>query len=199
MVIRAVLFINGDLACLPRLRLKKTDCLIGVDGGTHLILKLKRRPNLIIGDFDSFPRPARGRVVIKSSQDFTDTEIALDYCVKHGFKDMVLVGVLGSRLDHLLANIFLGARFNLTIIEGKQTLYFSPSGFHLEGRAGDLVSLIPLTDCSGIKTIGLKWRLQGETLKVGSSRGVSNVMTGKAARVSLKKGRLLVIKTAQPG
>lgn len=192
MVKRAVLFINGDLAKLPQLSLEKSDFLIGVDGGTRLIWRLKRRPDLIIGDFDSSIQPKHG-AVIKSLQDLTDTEFALDYSIKHGFKEIVLVGVLGSRLDHLLANIFLGFRFNLTIIENKQILYFVTSGRVLEGRPGDLVSLIPLSNCFGIFTAGLKWRLQGETLKVGSSRGVSNVMTGKTARVNLKKGRLLVV------
>lgn len=177
---------------MPRLTLKKSDFLIGVDGGTRLILKLKRRPDLVIGDFDSYPRP-KVNALIKTSQDLTDTEAALDYCVKHGFKEIILVGILGNRLDHLLTNIFLGVRFNLTIIEGKQILYFVTSRINLEGRSGDLISLIPLSDCSGVTTQGLRWHLQGSTLKVGTSRGLSNVMTGKTARVRLKKGRLLVV------
>jgi len=71
--------------------------------------------------------------------------------------------------------------------------------FVLEGEAGDLVSLIPLSDCAGVTTFGLKWRLQGSTLKVGTSRGISNVLIGKSCRISLKKGRLLVIKTEPLG
>ncbi|OGD56130.1 thiamine diphosphokinase [Candidatus Beckwithbacteria bacterium RIFCSPLOWO2_02_FULL_47_23] len=198
MVKRAVLFINGDLARLPRLYLKKSDFLIGVDGGTKLILRLKRRPDLVIGDFDSYPKP-KAKALYKQSQDLTDTEFALDYCVKHGFKDIVLVGVLGSRLDHLLTNIFLGYRFNFTIIEGQQTLYFVTTRIILVGKPGDLVSLIPLlSDCSGVTTSGLKWRLQGDSLKFGFGRGVSNVMTGKIAQIFLKRGCLLVIRTAQP-
>ncbi len=178
---------------MPRLILKKSDFLIGVDGGTRLILRLKRRPDLAIGDFDSYPKPQAG-AVIKKSQDLTDVEFALDYCVKHGFKDIVLVGVLGSRLDHLITNIFLGVRFNLTIIEGNQTLYFVSTKRLFVGKPGDLVSLIPLMgDCFGVTTAGLKWRLQGETLKFGFGRGISNVMTGKTCRVRLKKGRLLVV------
>src|SRR3989344_1043184 len=193
MVKRAVLFINGDLARLPRLYLKKSDFLIGVDGGTKLILRLMRRPDLVIGDFDSYPKP-KAKSVFKQSQELTDTEFALDYCVKHGFKDIVLVGVLGSRLDHLLTNIFLGYRFNFTIIEGQQTLYFVTTRIILVGKPGDLVSLIPLFgDCFGVTTFGLKWRLQGDSLKFGFGRGVSNVMTGKTCRVRLKKGLLLVV------
>ena len=117
MVKRAILFINGDLASPPQVPLKKKDFLIGVDGGTRLARKLGLKPDLIIGDFDSLPCPSRPKSVFKQSQELTDTEFALDYCVKHGFKDIVLVGVLGSRLDHLLTNIFLGYRFNFTIID----------------------------------------------------------------------------------
>jgi thiamine pyrophosphokinase len=193
MVKRATLFINGDLARLPQLRLRKKDFLIGVDGGTRLARKLGLKLDLIIGDFDSLPRPTKGNVIYKVSQELTDTEFALEYCLKHGYKDVVLVGILGSRLDHFLANIFLGYRFNLTIIEGKQTLYFVSSKINLAGKKGDLISLIPLSDCLGVTTEGLEWPLQGETLKVGTSRGISNVMTGKSARVSLEKGRLLVV------
>ncbi|MBU2052199.1 thiamine diphosphokinase, partial [Patescibacteria group bacterium] len=125
MVKRAVLFVNGDLAKLPRLKLRQTDFLIGVDGGTRLIRRLGLKANIIIGDFDSCPPSLRSgagrRALLKPTQDLTDTELALDYCANQGFKEVVLVGILGSRLDHLLTNIFLGSRFNLTIIEGRQT------------------------------------------------------------------------------
>lgn len=193
---RAILFINGDLTTLPRLRLKKSDFLIGVDGGTRLILRLKRRPDLVVGDFDSYPHPPAPSL-FKSSQDLTDTEFALDYCLKHGFKEIVLVGVLGTRLDHLIANIFLGSRFNLTILEGNQSLHFVATKTVFVGKPGDLISLIPLSDCSSVTTSGLKWRLQGLTLKVGSSRGISNVMTGKKAQISLRRGLLLIIHTLE--
>lgn len=189
---RAILFVNGDLADVSRLEFKPGDFLIGVDAGTRLIRRLKRKPDLAVGDFDSFPRPPAPRL-FKRSQDLTDTEFAVNYCRKRGFKEIVLVGILGTRLDHLMANIFLAGKFNLTIIESRQTLYFISTGRVLAGKPGDLVSLIPLSTCFGVTTNGLKWPLQGEYLKVGSSRGISNVMTGKTCRISLKKGRLLLV------
>ena len=201
MVKRAVLFVNGDLTSLSSLKIRKSDFLIGVDGGTRLIRRLGLTPNIIIGDFDSLPRPHRGAVLVKTTQELTDTEFALDYCNLQKFKEVLLVGILGHRLDHLLANIFLASKFKLTIYDGQQVLYFitGPSSRVLEGWHGDLVSLVPLTDCSGVITTGLKWRLQVEYLKFGTSRGISNVMTGKTARVSFKEGRLLVIKATTPG
>jgi thiamine pyrophosphokinase len=185
------------LAQPPRLHLKKSDFLVGVDGGTWLIHRLGRRPDLVVGDFDSLPQPKNGRVLFKESQELTDTELAVDYCRKHGYKEIVLVGVLGRRLDHLLANLFLASRFQLTIYEGNQVLHFvsGSTGLNLEGKPGDLVSLIPLSDCAGVTTMGLKWPLQGESLKVGTGRGISNVMLGKKATIRLKKGRLLVCQS----
>ena len=60
-----------------------------------------------------------------------------------------------------------------------------------------LVSLLPLTgDASGIRTKGLYYTLNGETLSFGKPRGVSNVLTEKHAEISLESGMLLVIYTS---
>lgn len=192
MVKRAVLFLNGDLARIPEIKIKPGDFLIGVDGGVNLIKKMKLTPGLVIGDFDSSPRPEKG-FIYKKSQELTDTEFALDYCLKQGFKEVILVGALGIRLDHLLATILLGVNYRFSIIEGRQRLDFVTSRRVLEGQPGKLVSLVPLTDCSEVTTKGLRWPLQVEYLKLGSSRGISNVMTGKKASIRLKKGCLLVV------
>jgi thiamine pyrophosphokinase len=66
----------------------------------------------------------------------------------------------------------------------------------LAGRPGDLVTLLPFgADAIGVTTEGLAYRLDGEPLRVGPARGLSNVQTGSEARVSLRSGRLLVIET----
>ena len=190
---RAIIFSNGELADISRLKIKKTDLLIGVDGGTKQILK----PDIIIGDLDSLSSVPKNIPVIKlTDQDKTDTQKALEYVVKQGYKEIVLTGFLGRRLDHLIANLMSLSKYNFKIIEGNQEIFLIKNKAVIKGRPGDLISLIPLLgDCIGVTTAGLEWGLQGSTLKVGSSRGVSNVMLGKSAQVSLKKGCLLVIHT----
>ena len=67
----------------------------------------------------------------------------------------------------------------------------------LEGRPGDLVSLLPLGgDAVGITTAGLAWPLEAGRLHWAFSRGVSNEMTGTQATISLDHGLLLVIHRA---
>ena len=82
----------------------------------------------------------------------------------------------------------------LMIIEGQQEIYVIKDRLEIKGKKGDLVSLIPLLkDCQGVMTKGLKYQLQGSSLKFGKSRGVSNVMLGKKAEIRVKKGKLLVV------
>ena len=193
MIKRAVVFVNGELADISRLKIKKTDLLIGVDGGTKHILK----PGLIIGDLDSIKAIPKNIPVLKLiDQDKTDTQKALEYLVKRGCKEIILTGLLGRRLDHLVVNLMSLSKYNFKIIEGNQEIFICRNKVKITGKKDDLISLIPLLgDCREVTTVGLKWRLQGCSLQAGSSRGVSNVMLGKSAQVSLKKGCLLVVHT----
>lgn len=194
MVKRAIVFINGELADISRLKIRKTDLLIGVDGGTKHLDK----PDLIIGDFDSLKKIPKDAPVIKYplDKDFTDAELALEYCRKIKAKEVVVVGLLGRRLDHLITNLMSLSKYNFKIIEGNQEIFIVKNKSIIKGKPGDLISLIPLSgDCRGVTTVGLKWPLQVRNLQVGSSLGVSNVMLSKSAQVSLKAGCLLVVHT----
>lgn len=196
---RVIIFGNGELADTAGLKLRKDDLLIGVDGGTEYIIKLGQKPDLIIGDMDSLDSiPDKVRVIRKNDQDHTDMELALSYCRENEVQEVMMVGFLGRRLDHMIANIMNLAKNNIKIkiIEGNQELFIVKETVEIQGKVGDLVSLIPLLgDCSGVRTNGLRWGLQGRILQVGRSLGVSNVMLGNEARISLKSGCLLVIHT----
>lgn len=197
---RAWVFTNGELSRVPKVMRRAGDILIGVDGGTKHILKLGLKPDLIIGDMDSVGKIPAGVKVIRypADKDFTDTELAIKYCEEKKIEEVVILGFLGRRLDHMISNLMLMAKSQLKIkvIEGSQEMQICRDKIAITGEKGDFVSLIPLLgDCEKVTTIGLKWRLQGETLKAGKGRGVSNVMTGKTATVSLTKGCLLVVKT----
>jgi thiamine pyrophosphokinase len=195
---RALVFVNGELSQISRIRPRHDDLLVGVDGGTKHILSLGLTPDLIIGDLDSLPKIPPNVPLLQYPKDknFTDTELALQFC--RG-REIIVYGILGRRLDHLLANILLLTKYKFTITEGNQQiiLLIGPSRFNLEGKPNDLVSLIPLTDCRKVTTEGLKWRLQGSTLKTGSSQGVSNVLARKKAQIKISKGNLLIVKTNQ--
>ena len=132
-------------------------------------------------------------------KDESDTELALQYCVKHGATEIILLGALGGRLDHMIANLLLLADplwrdIPVRIIDGDTQIELCTAGCEISGDPGDIVSLLPWGgDATGVRTEGLEYPLVDEPLLFGPARGLSNVMLGRNAVVTLATGRLLVI------
>ncbi len=206
---RAIIFYNGDLSNLRRAKkyIKNTDYIICADGGTKLALKLGIKPNVIIGDFDSLAISDQMKLAelgiefikFNKNKDETDSELATEYAFKKGYKTILLFGVLGSRIDHMITNILAldylsNNHRDVTIIEGNQEIRMIRNTIKLEGKKGDLVSLIPLKGTAKkVTTRNLHFPLKDENLLFGYSRGISNVFTQNTAEISLQEGSLLVI------
>ena len=100
-----------------------------------------------------------------------------------------------------MANILLLAGFEgvpIMIVDGPSMCWLvcGPGSSAIDVQVGDLVSLLPLTgDASGVRTKGLYYSLEGETLSFGKPRGVSNVLIEEHAEASVEGGMLLVIYT----
>lgn len=198
---RAIIFINGNLSDLSQAKknIKKTDFLIAVDGGANQIEKIGLTPNLVIGDMDSINQKLLEKyksIKYPHKKDKTDFELAINYCLEKKFNEIIIFGILGDRIDHLLANIFLIAKLQVTssrlqikIIEGKKEIFVVNKEMTIHGKIGDEISIIPVSEkLEGVTTEGLYYRLIDETLLFGTTRGVSNVMSKTSASVFVKKG-----------
>jgi thiamine pyrophosphokinase len=191
------------------------DIVIAADGGARNARALGLHVGHWVGDGDSIDAgelaalEASGVPIerLPTAKDASDTEVALLVAARRAH-EIVLLGALGrERLDHGLANLGLlqhpaleasrlelydehGARIRLLGADNE------PATATLDGRIGDLVSLLPVGQTAdGVTTEGLGYPLLDEPLVLGSSRGLSNVKTGERARVTLRNGRLLVIET----
>lgn len=213
---RVVIFANGVLADPQDARglLRPDDRVIAADGGTHHALAAGVMPDVVIGDLDSLSPDERARVEAAGSRvisfsprkDETDLELALGHAAREGATEIVILAALGGRMDQTIANLLLLALPELEgrdvrIVEGPQTAFLirghgEEGAATVEGRPGDIVSLIPLGgDAVGVTTEGLEWALDRATLRFGPARGVSNVLQGERARVWLRKGLLLCVVT----
>ncbi len=206
---RAVVFVNGNLSDLSQAKkiINKKDCLIAADGGANFIEKLKLTPNIVIGDMDSIkPELLKRYISIKypRKKDKTDFELAIDYCLKNKFQEIIIFGILGDRIDHMMANIFLIVRTQNTllrqgfggqvkIIEGNKEIFVLNKKIVIDGKIGDEVSIIPVSEkIEGIVTDGLEYKLNNEVLLSGSTKGISNVMKKKRVKIIAKRGVALV-------
>jgi thiamine pyrophosphokinase len=205
---RAIILANGDPVAGP-LALPDDAVVIAADGGLNLAPGLGLTVDIVIGDMDSVAADDLGRAERSGARierhltdkDVTDLELALDAAIAAGADDITIVGGAGGRLDHFLANAMLLCadgydRVMLHWMTGNETVApCSPERpVHLEGRTGDLVSLIPVGGAAlGVTTTGLRWRLDGGGLAPGSTTGISNEMAAAEATVAIEDGKLLVV------
>src|SRR5690348_3859050 len=112
---RAVVVANGTLPDLAPFHglLETADLVVAADGGAQALLRSGRRADVLLGDFDSLD-PAvleqwRGQggttLTFPAEKDQTDLDIALRYVIQQGAGQIAVLGALGGRLDHELANI----------------------------------------------------------------------------------------------
>ena len=208
----AIIFLGGTLrpGKAVNAAIASADLILAADSGAATALQYGIAPAFVVGDFDSLDAlplqqlQERGSQVIQApvEKDETDTELAIDTAIKHGATSITLLGALGGpRFDHTMANVMLLAGYEkvpIQIVDGPTICWLlrGLGSSSIEGHAGDLLSLIPLTSgANGVLTDGLYYPLHGETLHFGKPRGVSNVFTGEQAEVSLEHGLLLVIHT----
>jgi thiamine pyrophosphokinase len=189
--------------------------VIAADSGLAAADVLGLTVDRIVGDLDSvdphqLAAARAGGIPVDdypTDKDLTDLAIAMDTAIARDPNRITVVGGHGGRLDHLLANAALLAApayagTTIVALVGPATvsvIHGSDAALPLEitGQSGDLVSLIPAHgDAHGVSTDGLRFPLDGHDLAAGSSRGVSNELTGTRAAVALRAGVLLVV---QPG
>jgi thiamine pyrophosphokinase len=219
----ALILADGDVPARSDLDLawpgwdEVVDVVIAADGGARHAAGLGLTIDLWVGDGDSIDDEAlaaleaAGVPLERSPQDKdeSDTELAIRAALRLGQPGVLILGALGGRIDHALANIGLLAMPELAgreaaILDGRsRTVLISapgPDGAAIErrlsGRPGDLISLLPLgRGVEGVTTRGLVYPLSDEPLPVGGARGLSNVRSAPDAAVVVRRGLLLVVES----
>ena len=183
--------------------LRDDDFVIVCDGGLNHIKKLKVKPDLIVGDFDSHKKPHSKieTIILPCEKDDTDSVFALKTALKRGFTDFLFIGMIGARLDHGLGNLYMLVKCHE---EGIKALMLDDySEMQIAGKKEVLItdsyayfSLLNITGhASGITIKNAKYPLENAEIKQEYQYGISNeVLKGKTATVSVQEGCLLLIK-----
>ena len=195
-----IIFCAADFDALAE-PIGPADYLLAADGGLRHFEKLNRKPDGILGDFDSLGYVPQKANVFPVEKDDTDAMLAVRQGLSMGYRRFVIYGGLdGPRLDHTVANFqtlqfladhgavgyLVGLREMVTVVKNGQLTF--PAG------AKGTLSLFCLGQpATGVTLENLKYPLKNGTLTPGFPLGVSNHFTEKAARIQVTEGSLLAI------
>lgn len=178
------------------------DYIIAADGGYKHLTKLNIKPDIIVGDLDSLGNAPEGIEVLKYPvmKDDTDLMLAIYHAISAGYKDFIIYGAVGGKIDFTLANFQILSRIlnmgasaymvgcgKIVTAVKNSTLEFDQS---FKGR----VSVFCSGERSkGVYLKGLKYPLENAVLYYDTPLGVSNEFTGSCGSISVSDGILTVI------
>ena len=202
---RCVIVGGADIGNYERVSayIGEDDYVIYCDSGLKHRATLRRQPNLIVGDFDSHENPhlAVETIVLPCEKDDTDTVYAVKEAVKRGFESFLLVGVVGGRLDHTLGNVSIllyleSIGKKAVLIDDYSEMEIVSSSPTQIGGEYAFFSLLNISGCAkGVSIQNAKYPLTDAEITSEYQYGVSNeVLPGRTAVVSVREGKLLLIK-----
>ncbi|MCF6094239.1 thiamine diphosphokinase [Microaerobacter geothermalis] len=207
---RILIFTGGNLGEWALKEIKPDDVLFGVDRGAYFLVQHKIQPDLAMGDFDSVTEQEREEIAQKSKEmwacdpvikDETDTELAVQWAIKREPSEIMIIGGLGTRFDHTLANVHLlltalQKGIPCLIVDEYNVIMLVDRYVEIEQDHFSHISLLPLSwEVTGITLEGFQYPLNQASLSIGHSLGISNVLKEKVGRIYVESGYLLVIKS----
>lgn len=196
------IFLNGEYPSADSFYRKnaKNNFVVCADGAYNKLIKLGIKPDIVLGDMDSIQKKLSDgtkRIKYPTNKDETDGELALDYAVSKNPNEILVFGALGGRKDQELANIFLLSKYpsrNIKVSEKNTSIWIAKKKEQFGAKKGQTISLIPISvKVTGIKTEGLRYKLNNENLYMKKTRGISNVAEKNKIKITHKKGILLVM------
>lgn len=187
------------------------DYVIAADGGFDVLQQAGILPHVWIGDMDSTQVTGNHTkgiqngleevqlVKLPKEKDDTDMLAAIRLGLERGYREFLLYGSLGGRLDHTIANIqclqFLKERGATGRLYGKnetvELIQNETIRFCADQKG--MISVFAFGgEARGVTEKGLKYELEQVTLVPGFPIGVSNEFIGCESEITVEEGRLLI-------
>lgn len=183
--------------------LNEDDYVVYCDCGLKHMDALERRPDLIVGDFDSHENPNLDieTIVLPTIKNDTDTVFAVKEALGRGFEDFLLLGVVGARLDHTLGNVSILLMLDTMGKQAKIVDDYSEMEIVSDkiAEVDDFWQYFSLLNITGvaedITITNAKYEIQDAEIDTDWQYGVSNEpLPGQTTKIKVGNGRLLLVR-----
>lgn len=189
--------------------IKDNTIVICADSGANYLINYKITPHYLVGDFDSInPETLEyfktKNVIIETypvEKDDTDSELALKKALELGATEVVFLGCIGSRIDHVYGNIgllkrCLDAQVKASIKDEHNNIFLIDKSTNLFGDFGQIFSLQGYNgEIKNLNIRGAKYPLYNYNLEVGDPITISNMFLNEAVEIQFDTGIIIVFYT----
>lgn len=175
--------------------------IICADSGYLKCEKLGIKPDLIIGDFDSAPVAKESCEIIKLQvrKDDSDTFHCVKTAVERGFKEIIIIGGIGSRFDHTYSNILslgycLDNYVKACMIDKNNKIFITDKPLTLKCNRYKFFSLFALFGkVEGLSIKNADYELDNYELEPFDQLTQSNGFKGLDVSINFNTGKLMII------
>jgi thiamine pyrophosphokinase len=206
---KILLVLGGEPPGEDLLRWRFEDCnlTVAVDFGWLAFRKAGLLPDILVGDMDSCGEtdlqdgiPSSVRVIVDSDQNNTDFQKAINLINSdYSPHEIIILGGLGKRTDHLLNNfsIVSGIQNEIIVVMDSDDEWIrrvtSSASAEVRGMKGATISLVPQRINTVVRSSGLKWELDNEVLNWSNQFSQSNEIVSDFSKISVLSGSLLIL------
>jgi len=184
---------------IPLNYLREAEHIICCDGSAENLVITDLEPEAIVGDLDSLSEGIAdlfaNRIYKDDEQDTNDLTKAVKWCIKKGYKGVVILGATGKREDHTIGNISLLAEYSkeIKVIMVTDTGTITPvlKSCKISSFTRQQVSIFSIDPETAITSTGLKYKLSSMKLH-NWWRATLNESTGDSFELRFKGGPLIV-------
>lgn len=203
----------GEIVELTQFQEENT-VFIGADKGALHLLEQGIVPQEAVGDFDSVSVEEYEKIqsyvyhidAYKAEKNETDTELAVERALAYHPQEVILTGVTGGRLDHMLSALHLLYRYqsayrDVTFKIYNQTNIFiilHPGEHKIYHNAQfQYVSFFAFQQAVSHLTLeGFKYEIEDEHLESGMTKFTSNELLEKEGSISFREGICLMVRSS---
>ncbi len=200
---RAVIFCWSESDRKP-FDITEDDYIICADSGFRYAERLGIKPDLLLGDFDSYSAKgdeSENIITLPTEKDDTDAMYAARCAIEKGFEEIVLAGGIGGREDHTKGAVsvlkFIRKKCRGFISDGYTTVNIVKNGETLVIPYDENIRYISIFPCGertcGVTLKDMKYEIENYTVNAYYPIGVSNEqLKNKDSRITCGRGGLEV-------